>query len=376
MLKRKRVVLLIPNLAGGGAERVVVNLLRHMNRQLIEPILMVVDLSGPYVSTLPPDIQVVNLRAGRVRYALPKIVREINRLQPDAVMSTLGYMNLAVLAVKPFLTSRPKLIVREANTPSKSIQSLPFFKKKSFTGLYRRLYPKADVIVTQSEGMRADLLAFLPDVLPEKVVRIYNPLDVDIVVREAEAFHPYPDDKLGKRIVAAGRLTHQKGFDLLLHAFQKVVHVFGDARLQILGEGSLKEELSRLATALGIGDRVVFEGFQHNPYPYIKHADLFVLSSRWEGFPNILLEALACGSKVVATECQSGPKEILGDNSYGLLVREECAEALAEGMIAVLNEGVSFRSGLDRARMFDAAAIVKEYESLFASNARDQGGCT
>lgn len=364
MSRKTRVLFVVPNLSGGGAERVIVNLLRHLNRQKIELMLMVTELKGPYVAELPDDVPVVDLQASRVRYALPKLVNHINRLKPDVVMSTLNYMNMALLSVKPFLRNNPKLIVREANTPTKSMQFHPPFKKRLFTRLYQWQYPKADVIITQSDGMRSDLLSFLPQVSPKKVVRIYNPLDVDKVIQEANTHNPFQIGE-GRQIVAAGRLTYQKGFDLLLHAFQKVAMVCEDVHLQIMGEGPMREELTDLADQLGMSGRVTFQGFQANPYPYMKHADLFILSSRWEGFPNILLEALACGSAVVSTECPSGPKEILANNEYGLLIPDGSVEKLADGMMDVLNGKHRFLSGEARARMFEAKVIAEEYEKLF-----------
>ncbi|WP_289139695.1 glycosyltransferase [uncultured Brevibacillus sp.] len=367
MPERKRVALIVPNLTGGGAERVVVHLLRHLNRVRIEPILIVVDLFGPYVSKLPPDIQIVNLQSKRVRYALPKLIREINRLKPDAIMSTLDYMNLALLGVKPFLVGSPRLIVREANTPSKSIQTLSSFGQKCFTWLYRLLYKRSDVIVTQSDGMRQDLLAFLPGLDPSKVVRIYNPLDVETVKREASLFHPFSHDGKKLVIVAAGRLTYQKGFDLLLQAFGKVRSVHENAQLYILGEGPLLVELTQLAEELGITDYVTFAGFQKNPYPYLKHADLFVLSSRWEGFPNILLEAIASGSRVVATRCPSGPDEILEEGRYGVLVKSDCVDSLADGMLTALNKETVFDSGMQKARQYSAPYIAGLYEQIFTN---------
>ncbi|MFS0555433.1 glycosyltransferase [Brevibacillus sp. 179-C9.3 HS] len=364
MPRKIRVLFVVPNLSGGGAERVVVTLLRHFNRQHIEPILMVTELKGPYVTALPPDIPVIDLQVSRVRYALPKMVSEINRLKPDVVMSTLNYMNMALLSVKPFLKSNPKLIVREANTPTKAMQFHSPLKKKIFTRLYQWQYPQADAIITQSDGMRNDLLSFLPQLSPHKVVRIYNPLDVDKVIQDANTHNPFQKET-SRQIIAAGRLTYQKGFDLLLHAFQKVVKACEDVQLQIMGEGPLREDLANLAISLGVGERVTFRGFQTNPYPYMKHADLFILSSRWEGFPNILLEALACGRPVVAMECPSGPQEILAKNKYGLLIPDGDVERLADGIIAVLNGEHRFMSGEERARMFEAKVITEEYEKVF-----------
>ncbi|HZG17445.1 MAG TPA: glycosyltransferase [Candidatus Bathyarchaeia archaeon] len=368
-----RIVFVIPNLAGGGAERVMITVLRHLDRSRFEPILMTVDLSGPYVASIPEDVQVVNLQSGRVRHAWRKMIKEINRLQPDVVMSTMDYMNLAVLAGKMAYAQKPRIIVREANTPTHAMGALSFLKRVAFKTMYRLLYTKADGIIVQSEGMKQDLLHFLPSLSPNKVIRIYNPLDVTTVLRQAarkeDAFLP----SAGKQIVAAGRLTYQKGFDLLLAAFAQLTQIVQDVRLTILGEGPLEADLKAQARALGIEERVCFLGFQQNPYAYLAQADLFVLPSRWEGFPNILLEALACGCQVVATDCPSGPREILQQNQYGLLVEPEQVAALANGMISVLCGEHTFASGRERALAFEAKQVVKAYEQAFQYGMSEEG---
>jgi len=368
-----RIVFVMPNLAGGGAERVMITVLRHLDRSRFEPILMTVDLSGPYVASIPENVQVVNLHSGRVRHAWRKMIKEINRLQPDVVMSTMDYMNLAVLAGKMAYAQKPRIIVREANTPTLAIGALGFLKRVMFKTLYRLLYTKADGIIVQSEGMKQDLLDFLPSLSPNKVIRIYNPLDVTTVLRQAgkkeDAFLPSSP----KQIVAAGRLTYQKGFDLLLSAFAQVAQIVQDVRLTILGEGPLEAELKAQARALGIEERVCFLGFQRNPYAFLAQADLFVLPSRWEGFPNILLEALACGCRVVATDCPSGPREILQQNQYGLLVEPEQVAALANGMIGVLCGEITFASGRERALAFEAKQVVRAYEQVFQYGMSEEG---
>ncbi|WP_167568949.1 glycosyltransferase [Brevibacillus migulae] len=368
-----RIVFVMPNLAGGGAERVMVTVLRHLDRSRFEPILMTVELSGPYVALIPEDVQVVNLQAGRVRHAWRKMVKEINRLQPAVVMSTMDYMNLAVIAGKMAFAKKPRIVIREANTPTHAIGALSSLKRVAFKALYRLLYPKADLVIVQSEGMKQDLLDFLPHLSQEKVIRIYNPLDVASVLQKAARKEEAFLLPAGKQIVAAGRLTYQKGFDLLLAAFAQVAKAVQDARLAILGEGPLEGELKAQARALGIEERVSFLGFQENPYAFLAQADLFVLPSRWEGFPNILLEALACGCQVVAADCPSGPREILQGNRYGLLVEPERVAALTAGMISVLCGEYKFAPGRERALAYDAKQVVNAYEQAFEHGRVEEG---
>jgi glycosyltransferase involved in cell wall biosynthesis len=365
MSKVKRVLVMIPNLAGGGAEKVIVTLLGHLNRERVEPILLVTNLEGPFAGCIPGDIQVINLQKKRIRYALLPLIKEVNRLRPDTILSTIGYMNLAVLLVRKFFAVKPKIIVRQTNTLSKSLQSFAWWKRMILRGLYRWLYPQADIILTQSDGMRHDILSLLQGVPAQKVVRIFNPLDIDYVTNEAEAFNPYEQVKEDKIIVAVGRMIYVKGFDLLLNAFRQVHEVNPSTRLYLLGEGPLQAELHQLAVSLGIERNVTFMGFQSNPYPYMKYADLLVLPSRTEGFPNVLTEALACGVKIVAADCRSGPREILGNSEFGLLVAENEVQALADGMMACLSLARHEAAGMERAQSFHARKIAEAYEGVF-----------
>lgn len=366
-----KLLLIIPNLSGGGAERVVVTLLRYFDRSRIAPTLLAIDLQGPYLQLLPEEIPVINLQTRRVRQAWPAMIRTINRLAPDVVFSTMDYMNLAVLAGKYLYRGerRPRLVVREANTPTQALRDLPAGRRWLFTRLYRWLYPQADLVITQSVGMQQDLRSFLPRLANDQVVQIYNPLDLSTIrgqlATDTAAKTRDATRQAGKMIVAAGRLTYQKGFDLLLQAFAKVKEHLAEARLVIMGDGPLRTELELLAIRLGIAEQVTFAGFQQNPYHLLQQADLFVLSSRWEGFPNILLEALACGCPVVATDCPSGPGEILQDNRYGLLIERENVDALANGMMRVLAGGITFAAGEERAEAYEASRIAKAYEDSF-----------
>src|SRR5690606_18248854 len=134
-----------------------------------------------------------------------------------------------------------------------------------------------------------------------------------------------------------------------------------NVHLTILGDGELREDLQKTAKDLGVVNSITFEGFKDNPYPYYYYADMYILSSRWEGFPNTLLEALACGTKVVAINCKSGPREILGDNEYGELVEEGNSDALAVGIIKSISE--QNKSG-ERANFFNIDNVIKEYEKI------------
>ncbi|EXJ23344.1 Alpha-1,4-N-acetylgalactosamine transferase PglJ [Alkalibacterium sp. AK22] len=355
----KTVAVLVPTMAGGGAERVVATLVRTINREKFRIHLILVRAEGPYMELLPDTIKITSLNAGHVRYALIKLTNVLNTVQPDIVFSTLDELNLGLVLIKPFLRKKPKIILREANTPSKSLSTLSPLKKKSVLFLYTHFYPRADLIIAQCMAMRADILHTYK-LSSEKVTHIYNPLDIDTIIKQSFEGNPYPEGLI--HLLAVGRLSYQKGFDILLEAVRIVLQTEPTVHLTVIGEGSLKQELSTLSEKLEIDQHVQFLGFKKNPYPYYRYADAYILSSRWEGFPNSLLEALACGTKVVATDCPSGPREILLDNAYGTLVPASDPQALAEGILHTIKS--KNKSG-KRAEAYRVEAIIEEYEKVF-----------
>ena len=361
---RRRILFILASVGGGGAERVVLTILRHLDRKRFEPHLALVRASGRYLGDLPGDVTVHDLKAGRARYAIPAIVRLAWRLRPHAVLSTLGYLNLVVIFAKPVLPRGTGLLVREGTVVSallvKDVQYPKIWK-----WLYRRYYKKVDKIICQSDYMLNDLAENF-GVPREKMVRIYNPVDVERIRRLAEADeNPYPG--AGPHLVSAGRLSNEKGFDLLLDAMPLVLERFPRAELTILGEGPLKVALEAQRERLGLTKAVVFVGFQPNPYPYFKHAHLFVLASRFEGLPNVLLEALALGTLVVATDCPGGVKELVNYADGMKLVPMDSPALLAEYLIRTLDEMKHYRykqSNPHFSETFGVQNAVAEYEAL------------
>ncbi|WP_158233681.1 glycosyltransferase [Sporosarcina sp. P21c] len=356
---KKKIAIIIPSLRGGGAERVFVNITNNIDPDKFNVRLIVIKKEGPYVKLLKDSIDVVDLKSGRVRYSLIKLVKALNEFRPDIVISTLGHLNLMLIGLKPLLKSNPKILVREASTPSKSLTELPKNKKRIFKFLYKSLYPKANIIIAQCEEMKNDIIKSF-SLNESKVKYIYNPLDILKIKTDGEKENPYMTEKIN--IIAVGRLTYAKGFDILIESFKIVMDRIPNAQLTILGNGELKESLVSQIKKLNLEKNISLIEFQENPYPYFFYADTFVLSSRWEGFPNTLLEALACNVKVVSTECKSGPREIIGNNEYGILVPTEDSEKLAQGIISSIN---SKRNSRERAKEFEINKIVKEYEELF-----------
>lgn len=308
-MSRTRVVFVLPYFDGGGSQRVALNLLRGLPRDRFAPELLLFDARGPLRAEAPPDAPVRDLGGARLRSVALKLLQALRERPPDVLFSTFGYVNVALLALRPFLGSRPRLVIREGNTPSASLPRLAFGRVLSLG--YRLLYPRADCVICQSQ-LIADELDVHYRVPRSRLVRLANPIEVEAIRRRAKPLRRHPGP--GPRFVAAGRLTAQKGFDRLLEMFRELPP---PAHLTILGEGGAEGDLRQLAARLGVGERVHFGGFEANPWPYFAGADAFLLPSRWEGMPNAALEALACGTPVIATPEAGGFAEVAGEAPPG-----------------------------------------------------------
>lgn len=322
-----RVLFTIPSLDGGGAERVFVTLLRHLDRARISPHLALVEMKGVHLADVPADVPVHDL-GGRSPLAFVRLARLVRRLRPATVFSSLTFYSTLVLLCRPFCPRGTRFVTRENCLPTIHLPGMPFGALRR--ALYAPAHRRADRVICQTPEMAADVVR--AGVPAARTVVIPNPLDTAGVAERAAAGNPYPP--AGRHLVAAGRLVPVKGFDLLLDAFARVVKNRPEARLHLLGEGPERAALGNQAARLGIGAQVVFEGFRDNPYPYLRHADLVVLSSRYEGYPNVVLEALALGTPVVAFACPGGSAVVDGVNGWTVPAGD--VDALADRIAAAL----------------------------------------
>lgn len=329
-----KVMFFLPTLGGGGAERTVIQLANSFAEQGIQVDLAVCNIQGekgklrPEVST---KIQLLDLNCGRVVNALMPLKQQLKTVQYVAVVATQTHSNIICAFAKKLARVKTKLIFREVSTPSKNMK-LQGFSKFVLKSLVNYSYPMADRVVCVSNGVLEDFREYYGYQQPN-LVTIYNPVidDSYFVKLQAPVTHRFFEPNL-KVIMAVGRLTEAKNFANLIRSFAELHQQQPNTRLIILGEGELRQELEHLRADLGLHDVVDLSGFDANPYAYFKHAELFVLSSNWEGLPGVLIQALASKIKVVSTDCPSGPMEILDKAKFGLLVPCDDASALAVAM--------------------------------------------
>lgn len=352
------VALFMPSLRGGGAERVMVDLARAFRERGLNVAMVLVSQDGPLLKDLPDDVRIVDLGRARAAWSLLPLIRFLRRWRPRVVLSTLEHTNV-IAAVATRFTRDMRLCLREANSVS---QDLPWSNGRS--ALLRVLmtvsYRWADHVVAVSQGVADDLQATLR--LPrERMHVIYNPVITPRLLSGGEEALEHPWFAVGQPpvVLGVGRLDAQKRFDVLIRAFAALRREVL-ARLVILGEGPLREELQVLAGDLGVSDDLAMPGFVANPFPYMRRASVFALSSDWEGLPNVLIQARALGTPVVATDCPSGPYEILEGGRLGALVPMGDDEAMA---LALLEATRCARSRPPNAwyRRFDATEVSSQY---------------
>jgi glycosyltransferase involved in cell wall biosynthesis len=358
-MSRQRLLIVRPTLGAGGADRVTLTLLEHLDRSSFSLTLALIRRRGELLAEIPADVEVVALDAGGIFSAALPLRRLIRERRPDIVFSTSSGTNITAALATP--RPGPRLVLSER---SGLIREHRPVKKWTLFAAKRLLYRRADCVTAVSRGVAGDLAARLK-LAPNILQVVYNPVVTPELAELARA--PLREDWLAGPapvLLAAGRLTRVKGFDVLLEAVAALRRDC-DCRLIILGEGPLRAALERQARSLGIADAVKLPGFVTNPYAYMSRATVFVLSSHFEGLPGALIQAMACGAAVVATRCPFGPDEIVTDGVDGMLVPPGNGGDLARALRTLLADEprrlAMARAGRESALRFSLQRIMPNY---------------
>lgn len=358
-----KLCLFIPSLRGGGAERMFVRIATRFADLGHHVDLVVMSAkAAEYCDELSPAVRLVDLHTPRLWTSLPAFRRYLQRERPDAVISAMPLANAIAAWAKQLLRDPPILILTEHNAVSLAFGDLDVPRYRPLMWAIRSSYRFADGLVGVSGGV-AGRLRQMPGVDTRKVSVVYNPAWHPSMASRARepVLHPwFPERGRAPVVLAAGRLEAQKDFATLLRAFA-LLQRRRPVRLVILGEGSLRPLLEELAQTLGVDRDVSMPGFVENPFAYMARAVLLALSSIHEGFANVLIEAMACGTPVVSTDCPSGPSEILDRGRYGPLVPVGDHAALATAIEQQLDHPTPADVLRARAREFSAEASVDGY---------------
>jgi len=292
------------------------------------------------------------------------LYRYLRDSRPVSVMSFLNQSNLVLLLVAPFIRQHTRFIVNVRNHIATSAKYGKSRWMRNVPRLMKRFFPRADLVVAPSQGVIEDVAA-ITGIAPETYRVVYNPVyrpEITRLSRESLS-HPWLATPEVPVILAAGKLKPQKDFETLLRAFARV-HAQRAVRLIILGRGPLQRTLLELAQQLGVQDDFQLPGHVKNPYAFFRRAAVFVLSSAWEGLPNVLIEALACGCPVVSTDCPSGPREILDAGRVGRLVAVADPGALAVAISETLDSPPPAEVMIERAKAFSFDRAIAGYEAI------------
>jgi glycosyltransferase involved in cell wall biosynthesis len=352
----------LPDLSGGGAERLHLRLAPLFQSAGFDVTFLLDREGGELMPLVPEGCRIVALGAKRQISALPKLMAYLRRDRPDVLIANMEHMNVMALIARLVTRVSAKIIVTQHNAFSEQIKRRSW-KFRVLPWLYRRVLPFADAIVTVSSGV-ADDLAAASGLQRKAMTVIYNGVVGSDFEQRAAELPPHPwFSEPEPVVVGMGRFVPQKDFPTLIDGFASIA-ARTNARLLVLGDGPLRPDMEKQIAASGLSDRIAMPGFAENPLPYLKHAALFVLSSRFEGFGNVVAEALACGTPVVSTDCPHGPAEILEDGRFGKLVPVGNAPELGEAMLQSLSEARNSPALVARGSIFSAANCAASYVAL------------
>ena len=359
-MSKTKVLIFLPHLGGGGAERVTINIIKQLDRSIFEVTLLVLSREHSVYDTTQLDVNLIELNASKTLYSLPKLRKVIKKSAPDIIFSTLFRAHIALYLCLLGLRCKAKLLFRSPNSPKLLLEHKQM-------GLLSQLfiakaYARADLVIAQTPQMREEIIRY-HGVSQSKVRFFLNPLDtqnIDAMTKEIDS----PFDANYINVVASGRITPQKGFDLLIESFAKVVKNNKAFRLHIIGLDTDAEQrrLEARVRDLSLREYVFFLGYQSNPYRYYHYSDLYVLSSRWEGLPNTVLENLYLKKPIVSTRCISFMESLITQGDNGYLVDIEDHVAMAEKILGFkelrMSSATPLQSGHDVNALF--LNILKE----------------
>jgi glycosyltransferase involved in cell wall biosynthesis len=335
--QNQKIAFFLPGLYDGGAERIMLNLAKGIVDRGHPVDMVLARAEGPFMDQIPACVRVIDLKAPRVLSSTPALVKYLRSEKPAALLSIL-YANIVAVWAKRLAGSPVRVVLAEHNTLSSVAEGEHDLRLQVYPILARLFYPWSDAIVAVSQGV-ADDLAQRARLHRDRIQVIYNPvITPELFEKSAAALqHPWYEPGEPPVLLAVGRLTAQKGFDVLIRAFAQI-RKNRAARLLILGEGEERSALESLCRELKVEQDVSMPGFVSNPYPFMARSNAFVLSSRWEGLPTVLVEAMSLGIAIVSTDCPSGPREILKNGNYGCLVPVDNPFSLAAAITTTLND--------------------------------------
>jgi glycosyltransferase involved in cell wall biosynthesis len=353
-----KILFVLPTLRMGGAEKVMISLFNNIDKVFLEPSIVAFS-NGSLKSKIVDQSRLTVLDHESLLSGVFKFSQLVRSINPDVIFSTHSHLNALLCFLKKLNIIKSKLIIRESNYLSmQQSNGKSLYEKYFITFMIKTFYHNADHLICQSNEMLKDIYSFIPKYTVPATV-IYNPI---------ENIPPYINKVSKKQIISIGRLDPQKNHQLLIKAFDKIKNTIPHS-LVIIGDGSEYNNLRKIIVKKGLEDRVQLTGFIENVWDEYSNSSLFVLSSIYEGFPNVILEAMANSTPVISSNCLSGPKEIIRDSYNGLLFPVGDVEQLSKLILKLVNDNMlssylKINAYKDLAR-YDLTLISKQYNSIF-----------
>jgi glycosyltransferase involved in cell wall biosynthesis len=362
--RARRIAIFVPTLAFGGVERVMVNLAEGFSERGFDVDLVAPQVAGEFHEQVSAKVRLVHLRAGRVLTSLPRFIGYLHSERPVAVITAMEHSSVAAIWAREWARVPTRIIATVHTNLTEVVKHTTSAKVRLVPLVCRWFLHRADAVVAVSQGVADDLARHAPKI-HNRLKVIYNPIITEGILAQARqpVAHPWFQSGQPPVILGVGRLVPQKDFATLLRAFARVRRQRA-ARLVILGDGPERPHLNQLATELGTEKDVSLAGYEQNPYKYMSKASVFVLSSAWEGFGNVLVEALAAGAPVVATDCPDGPREILSSAGQGRLAPVGDSATLAKEILATIDAPPAPASA-EALREFTREYVLHRYAGLF-----------
>lgn len=360
----KKITLFAPNLEGGGAERIISILAIYFSEKGLPVDLILAKASGPYLKNIPPAVNIIDFNCEKVILSLPKLIKYLRTEKTEILFSSqMHSSSIALWAVK-ISGVNTKVVIRQPTMLRPAFEKKPLRNKITERIFLWSAKKWAYKIIVTSQAMANEFIA-MSNISPDKLSIIYNPLPIKKIKNKSKEplKHPWFQEGQPPVILAVGRLVNVKDFQTLIKAFAITKEKF-DARLIILGEGPLRSELEQLIINLDIKPYVEMPGFAENPFQYMRGSKVFVLSSLWEGFPNGMIEAMACGTSIVATHCDGGTGEILEHGKWGELVPVQNPQKMAEAINKAIMKNDD--TNLEVVNKFDVSVILDNFVSLIS----------
>ena len=351
-----KIAVVMPNMAQGGAEKVVMTLLNGLDQTKFDLYLILLEAKGEFLTHLHTNINIINLNVSHARYSIFQILKTVRTIQPHILFSSLSYVSLYIGIFKFLFPKNIKFIARESSILS------AIHKGFLYKLLYRLFYHKFDCIIAQSQYMKNDLISFAK--IPEtKITIISNPLDLNKIKQlSSEAAEKIDPEK--KYLIYVGRLSLEKQISDQIEAMQ----FLKDYHLLIIGDGVLSSTLKNLAKDKRVADRVTFLGYQDNPYKFIKLAKFLIMTSKYEGYPNVAIEAMSLGIPVISYDMPGGMKDILIDKVNGFLVEQCTSNNLAETIVRNKNSTFNSMTVAESIIHHNKNSILEKYTDLFSKD--------